>query len=150
MVITALCRNVVRAAGALLLAATLDTAAHAQGGPIKIGLLVPLTGPLATPGTDMVDGFKLFWEQVGNTAGGRKVEYVIADTTCNPDQAMTQARRLVHQEKVQVMIGPLCGHEGPAVAQVSKERGVPLVMHTAGLDAVTQPDRTPTALPTPP
>ena len=41
-----------------------DTAhAQQQQGPIKIGLLVPLTGPLATPGKDMVDGFKLFWEQ---------------------------------------------------------------------------------------
>ena len=107
---------------------------------------MPLTGPLATPGADMVDGFKLFWEQVNNTAGGRKVEYVIADTTCNPDQAITQARRLVHQEKVHIMIGPLCGHEGPAVAQVSKETGVPLVMDTAGADNVTKWDRTPTVV----
>ncbi len=134
--------------GASLLAATLATAsAHAQqAGPIKIGLLVPLTGPLATPGIDMVDGFKLFWEQSNNQAGGRKVEYVIADTTCNPDQAITQARRLVHQEKVHLMIGPLCGHEGPAVAQVSKETGVPLVMDTAGADNVTKWDRTPTVV----
>ena len=135
-------------AGASLLAGALGTAsAYAQQtGPIKIGLLVPLTGPLATPGVDMVDGFKLFWEQVNNSAGGRKVEYVIADTTCNPDQAITQARRLVHQEKVQIMIGPLCGHEGPAVAQVSKETGVPLVMDTAGADNVTKWDRTPTVV----
>ena len=88
--------NLVRALGAsLVLRRSARRSAHAQsGGTIKIGLLVPLTGPLATPGIDMVDGFKLFWEQVGNTAGGRKVEYVIADTTCNPDQAITQARRL--------------------------------------------------------
>jgi branched-chain amino acid transport system substrate-binding protein len=134
--------------GASLLAATLATAsAYAQqAGPIKIGLLVPLTGPLAAPGIDMVDGFKLFWEQSNNQAGGRKVEYVIADTTCNPDQAITQARRLVHQEKVHLMIGPLCGHEGPAVAQVSKETGVPLVMDTAGADNVTKWDRTPTVV----
>ena len=92
------------------------------------------------------DGFKLFWEQVDNTAGGRKVEYVIADTTCNPDQAITQARRLVHQEKVHIMIGPLCGHEGPAVAQVSKETGIPLVMDIAGADDVTKWNRTPTVV----
>ena len=71
---------------------------------------------------------------------------MIADTTCNPDQAITQARRLVHQEKVHFMIGPLCGHEGPAVAQVSKETGVPLVMDTAGADNVTKWDRTPTVV----
>ncbi|HAM55234.1 MAG TPA: ABC transporter substrate-binding protein, partial [Candidatus Rokubacteria bacterium] len=58
------------------------TVAHAQSEPIRIGLLPPLTGPLASPGREMVDGFKLFWDQVGNTAGGRKIEIVIADTTC--------------------------------------------------------------------
>lgn len=148
MSITTFLWNVFRVAIASLLAGALGTASALaqQTGPIKIGLLVPLTGPLATPGTDMVDGFKLFWEQVNNSAGGRKVEYVIADTTCNPDQAITQARRLVHQEKVQIMIGPLCGHEGPAVAQVSKETGIPLVMDTAGADDVTKWNRTPTVV----
>lgn len=140
-------RRLLRAVCASLLSIGLGTAvATAQSGPIKIGLLVPLTGPLATPGKDMVDGFKMYWEQVDHQAGGRKVEYVIADTTCNPDQAITQARRLVHQEKVHLMIGPLCGHEGPAVAQVSKETGIPLVMDTAGADSITKWDRTPTVV----
>ena len=120
--------------------------AHAQGQPIKIGLLAPLTGPLASPGAEMVNGFKLFWEQAGATAGGRKVDVVVADTTCNPDQALNQARRLVLQEKVDFMVGPLCGHEGPAVAQVSKETGVPLVMDPAGADNVTKWERTPTVV----
>ncbi len=114
--------------------------------PIKIGVLAPLTGPLATPGADLVDAWRLFWEQKGQQAGGRKVEFVIADTTCNPDQALTQARRMVHQEKVHFIVGPLCGHEGPAVAQVSKETGVPVVMDSAGADSVTKWDRTPTVI----
>ena len=121
------------------------SSAYAQA-PIRIGVLAPVTGPLATPGKDMVDGWKMYWDQAKHTAGGRKVEYVIADTTCNPDQALNQARRLVHQEKVHFMVGPLCGHEGPAVAQVSKESGVPLVMDAAGADVVTKWERTPTVV----
>jgi branched-chain amino acid transport system substrate-binding protein len=129
------------------LAALGSGAVSAQStGSIKIGVLVPLTGPLATPGKDMDDGLKLLWEQSNFQAGGRKIELVTADTTCNPDQALTQARRVVHQDKVHFIIGPLCGHEGPAVAQVSKETGVPLVMDTAGADAVTKWDRTPTVV----
>ena len=120
--------------------------AQAQGQPIKIGVLAPLTGPLASPGQEMVNGFRLYWEQNGATAGGRKVEYLIADTTCNPDQALNQARRLVLQEKVDLLLGPLCGHEGPAVAQVSKETGVPLIMDPAGADNVTKWERTPTVV----
>lgn len=132
---------------ALAAALAAATAAHAQQkGPIRIGVLAPVTGPLATPGKDMVEGWKLFWDQNQHMAGGRKVEYVVADTTCNPDQALTQARRLVHQEKVHFLVGPLCGHEGPAVAQVSKETGVPLVMDAAGADSVTKWDRTPTVV----
>jgi branched-chain amino acid transport system substrate-binding protein len=142
--------NQVLKAAAALAVALGAASAHAQSGqmssPIKIGVLAPVTGPLATPGKDMVEGLRLFWQQANYTAGGRKVELVIADTTCNPDQALNQARRLVHQEKVHLMIGPLCGHEGPAVAQVSKETGVPLVMDPAGADVVTKWDRTPTVV----
>ena len=98
MKVAILLRNLACAAAFSLLASAfaITLASAQQSGPIKIGLLTPLTGPIASSGADAADGFKLFWEQVGNTAGGRKVEYIIADTTCNPDQAITQARRLVH------------------------------------------------------
>lgn len=115
-------------------------------GPIKIGYLAPMTGPLAKPGADMVNGYKLFWEQAGHKAGGRAVEIIYADSQCNPDQAITQARRLVHQEKVDFLVGPLCGHAGPAVAQVSKETGVPLIMDVAGPDKSTKWERIPTVV----
>jgi ABC-type branched-subunit amino acid transport system substrate-binding protein len=131
----------IRARASALAARALPASHIAQAqdkGPIQIGFLPPITGPLASPGAEMVNGFRLFWEQAGMTAGGRKVEIVTGDTTCNPDQALTQARRLVLQEKVHFMVGPLCGHEGPAVAQVSKETGVPLVMDAAGADNVHQ------------
>ena len=131
----------------LLLAMGLSAPTMAVGaGPIKIGVLAPMTGPLAKPGADMVNGYKLFWEQAGYTAGGRKVEVVFADSQCNPDQAITQARRLVHQEKVSFLVGPLCGHAGPAVAQVSKETGVPLIMDPAGPDKSTKWERFPTVV----
>jgi branched-chain amino acid transport system substrate-binding protein len=132
---------------AVVLSAGVRTDVQAQQKPpIKIGLLPPVTGPLASPGAEMVNGFRMFWEQANQTAGGRKVEVVIADTTCNPDQALAQARRLVLQEKVNFLVGPLCGHEGPAVAQVSRETGVPLVMDAAGADNVTKWERTPTVV----
>jgi len=117
-----------------------------QKGPIRIGVLAPITGPLATPGAEMLNGLKMFWEQNKYTAGGRKIDLVVADTTCNPDQALTQARRLALQEKVHFLLGPLCGHEGPAVAQVSKETGIPLVMDPAGADTSTKWDRMPTVI----
>ena len=43
--------------------------ALAQQGPIRIGVLAPITGPLATPGAEMINGMKMFWEQNKYTAG---------------------------------------------------------------------------------
>ena len=129
-----------------ILGATYNQVSAQDKGPIRIGVLAPITGPLATPGQEMLDGLKMYWEQNKYTAGGRKIELVIADTTCNPDQALTQARRLALQEKVSFLLGPLCGHEGPAVAQVSKETGIPLILDPAGADTNTKWDRTPTVV----
>lgn len=134
------------ALAALGLAVTGSPSALAQDAPIKIGLLPPLTGPLASPGTEMVNGFNMFWESVGRKAGNRTIEIVTADTGCKPDQALAQARRLVLQEKVDLLVGPLCGHEGPAVAQISRETGIPLIMDPAGADSVTKWDRLPTVV----
>ena len=129
-----------------ILGATYNQVIAQDKGPIRIGVLAPITGPLATPGQEMLDGLKMYWEQNKYTAGGRKIELVIADTTCNPDQALTQARRLALQEKVSFLLGPLCGHEGPAFAQVSKETGIPLILDPAGADTNTKWDRTPTVV----
>ena len=123
-------------ASAAAMLACAGAAVAQDKGPIRIGVLAPITGPLATPGAEMINGMKMFWEQNKYTAGGRKIDLVIADTNCNPDQALTQARRLTLQEKVHFLIGPLCGHEGPAVAQVSRETGIPLIMDPAGADTV--------------
>ncbi len=113
---------------------------------IRIGFLAPLTGSLAKPGIDLVNGNKLFWEKAGHKAGGRSVRVIYVDSQCNPDQAISQARRLIHVEKVHFLGGPLCGHEGPAVAQVSNETGVPLLMDPAGGDDVTKWKRYPTVV----
>ena len=103
---------------------------------IRIGFLAPLTGPLAKSGQDTVRGHELFWEQQGHKVAGRPVRIIVADTACNPDNALNHARRLVHAEKVHFLVGPLCGHEGPAVAQVSRETGVPVFVPVAGASGI--------------
>jgi branched-chain amino acid transport system substrate-binding protein len=113
---------------------------------IRIGFLAPLTGALAKSGQDTVRGHELYWEQQGNKVAGRPVRIIVADTACNPDNALNQARRLVHAEKVHFLVGPLCGHEGPAVAQVSRETGIPVLVSIAGADEITQWKRVPSVI----
>ena len=106
---------------------------------IRIGFLAPMTGPLAKPGEDLTNGFKLFWDQHGLKAGGRPVKIFYADSMCNPDNTMAQARRLIHADKVDYIMGGLCGHVGPALAQVSRETGVPMLI-IPGADELTKWD----------
>ncbi len=126
--------------------ASIASAAAPAAEEIRIGHPVPLTGPIAASGQEMVRGIDLFLEQVGHKIAGRPVRVIHADTACNPDNAINQTRRLIHAEKVQFVIGPLCGHEGQAVAQVSRETGVPVLMSMAAPDEVTKWNRVPTVV----
>lgn len=134
------------AVAALAAGALASAPAAAEDDPIRIGVLLPLSGALAKSGEDALHGFELFWEKAGGSAGGRDVEIVTADTVCNPDNAINAARRLVFNEEVDFLVGPLCGHEGPAVAQVSGDTGVPLLLVPAAADTQTKWDRVPTVI----
>ncbi len=82
--------------------------ARAQGtGPIKIGLMAPLTGVVASGGREMVDGFNMYLDEKGGMMGGRKVEVIVEDDGANPDMALQKARRLVEQSGVSLLIGNL-------------------------------------------
>ena len=60
------------------------TAAYAQERePVRIGLIYTNAGPLAQLGIDMRDGNLLYWSQVGNRAGGRRVEIFLESTNSN-------------------------------------------------------------------
>lgn len=128
-----------------LLASLAGGAVQAQQ-EIRIGVLAPITGPLAKSGEDSVRGHDLFWDQVGNEVAGRPVRIIVGDESCNPDKGITAARRLVHADKVHFIVGPLCGHVGKAVAQVSRETGIPVLMAVAGPDDVTKWNRVPTVI----
>lgn len=131
---------------ALALLAILIGRGAVQAQEIRIGVLAPITGPLARSGQDSVRGHELYWEQVGYRVAGRPVRIIVGDEACNPDAGLTQGRRLVHADKVHFIVGPLCGHVGKAVAQVSRETGVPVLMAVAGPDDVTKWNRVPTVI----
>ncbi len=58
--------------------------ARAQSAPIRIGLMAPQTGVVAAGGREIINGFTLFWDSVGNEAGGRKVEIIVEDDAFQP------------------------------------------------------------------
>jgi len=105
----------------LAAAATLVvTGAWAQGQPVKIGLLATLEGPFAAGGADGMRGAELAVKQRGGMVAGRKIEIIKASSDAKPDVAVNATRKLVEQDKVEIMVGPLSGGEGIAVKDYSK------------------------------
>jgi branched-chain amino acid transport system substrate-binding protein len=100
--------------------AAVSGAAFAQGAPLKIGLLATLEGPFAAGGADGMRGAELALSQRGGVVAGRKIEIVKASSNANPDVAVNATRKLVEQDKVEIMVGPLSGGEGIAVKDYSK------------------------------
>src|SRR3954454_4927940 len=115
--------------------------ARAQAGPIKIGLLAPLTGVVASGGKEMVEGVQFYLDQVKNEMGGRKVELVIEDDASNPDTALQKARRLVEQSNCHMLMGDLLANTGLAVANYVKGNGTPDFILIIAADDLTQRGR---------
>ena len=101
-------------------AAAVSGSVFAQGAPVKIGLLATLEGPFAAGGADGMRGAELALSQRGGMVAGRKIEIVKASSNANPDVAVNAARKLVEQDKVEIMVGPLSGGEGIAIKDYSK------------------------------
>jgi branched-chain amino acid transport system substrate-binding protein len=106
--------------GAAAAAAVVGGAWAQQGQPVKIGLLATLEGPFAAGGADGMRGAELAVIQRGGVVAGRKIEVIKASSDAKPDVAVNATRKLVEQDKVEIMVGPLSGGEGIAIKDYSK------------------------------
>ncbi len=123
-------------AAALALGASL--AAQAAE-PIKIGLILPMTGPFAAYGKQIEHGVKLFLATQGDTFGGRKVELVVKDDSPGTagDVSKRLAQELVIKDKVDILAGFGLTPSAFAVAPVATEAKKPMVVMNAATSAVT-------------
>ena len=87
---------------------------------IKMGALATMEGAFAALGEDSMRGVKLALEEFGYTVGGKKIELITGSSDASPDSAIRATRKLVEQDGVQVMVGPLSGSEGLAVKDYAK------------------------------
>lgn len=115
---------------AALLVVLLATSMAAAQEPIRVGYLGPQSGIFAQAGRDMLDGFKLGFEQAGYQAGGRKIELIEEDTEGNPATAQAKYRKLVGQDKIHVMAGILLVNVGYGLAPVIERDRMPSLFLT--------------------
>ncbi|RTL60523.1 MAG: ABC transporter substrate-binding protein [Hyphomicrobiales bacterium] len=107
------------AMAALIGAASAITPAMAE---IKVGVTIPATGSAAALG---VPGKNAFTEMFPKEIGGEPVNLILLDDASDPGQATTNARRLITEDKVDVIIGSSITPSSVAVAGVALENGVP-------------------------
>jgi len=110
---------------------------RAQTTAFKIGLLTVKTGPLAQGGIQMEQGVATLLKQKGGVLGGRKIEFIVADTGGNPAGAKTKASELIERDGVNVILGPLAAFELLALTDYIRDHGTPLLSLAAAED-VTQ------------
>ena len=128
------------AAGAAVSLTRFPAPAVAQGKPFKLGLLTVKTGPLAAGGILMEQGVLTYLKEKNFTLGGRKVDFISADTGGNPAGAKTKAQQLVERDQVDVILGPLAAFELYAINAYVIEKKMP-TLSLAAADNLTQ--RTP-------
>jgi branched-chain amino acid transport system substrate-binding protein len=114
-----------------------DSGEAAGGGTVKLGFISPVTGFVAALGTDMRRGWEMYWEEHGGKAGDTTVQTVFEDDTGDPEVALTKARRLVEQEQVQLVAGPILANTAYAVADYVAGKELPAIQMT-GADDLTQ------------
>ena len=105
-------------ATAVALTAVVGTA-HAAD-KLKIGVTATLEGTYTVLGEDGMRGYVLAVKAHGGKAGGKEIETIVGSTDASPDSAIRAAKKLVEQDKVDVLISPLSGAEGIAVSDYSK------------------------------
>lgn len=110
--------------------------------PLKIALIIPLTGPFASTGRQLEAACRLYIEHSGELAGGRKLELLVKDDTgLAPETTKRIAQEMVVQDRVHVLAGFGLTPLALAAAPVATEAKVPMIVMAAATSII--PTRSP-------
>lgn len=126
-------------AAGLLAATALSGSACAQSGPIKIGVVTPLSGTYTPIGQQVRWGLELAAKEINAAGGiaGRQVNLLFEDEEANPSVAVQKAEKLFQVEKVDFLTGTVNSGSTLAVAQLA-ERNAKLAATTVSFaDSIT-------------
>ena len=104
-----------------------------KGNEIPIGLVLPLTGHLASAGELMKQGIDLALDEINNAyPSGTKVKFILEDDTSTPDGAVDAFNKLIHQDGLSVILGPASSSATQAAFWVAQENKVVAISPTSG------------------
>lgn len=97
--------------------------------PIKIGVLVALTGPIGTSEAEVVHGIELALAAVNYTVAGRQIELIVEDFANDPGLCLTKVTKLKELDNVDIVIGPYLGSAALAIRDYIHENKLLTISH---------------------
>jgi branched-chain amino acid transport system substrate-binding protein len=105
---------------------------------VKVGMLVPMTGPFASTGKQLVAGARLYLQLKGDVVAAKRIELVVKDDTGNADVTKRLAQELVVNEKVAFLAGFGLTPGALATAPLATEAKIPQVVMMAATSVITE------------
>jgi branched-chain amino acid transport system substrate-binding protein len=130
-------KSLVMQAAATALAATISTVALAQD-TIKIGLILPMTGPFTSTGKQIAAAANLYLEQKGAMVAGKKIELILKDDTGVADVTKRLAQELIVNDKVTAIAGFGLTPLALASAPLATQGKTPMVVMAAATSVITE------------
>jgi branched-chain amino acid transport system substrate-binding protein len=118
-------------------AACLVAFAAAAQEPLKVGMVLEMSGGFADFGMQMMNGARAYMKVHGDTVAGRKVQLIVKDTTGVPDVAKRVAQELVTNDKVDFLAGFGLTPSALAVASLATEAKKPMIVMNAATSIIT-------------
>jgi branched-chain amino acid transport system substrate-binding protein len=112
-------------------------------GPVKIGVLLPYSDIYAVLGESITEAMKMYFESVGNEAGGRQIELITEDTEIKPDVGQQKARKLVEQDNVDFVAGVVSSGVLMGSRDYFDETKKLLICANAGANPISRGAKTP-------
>jgi branched-chain amino acid transport system substrate-binding protein len=125
-------------AAATFIAGALGGASAFAQDTVKIGFILPMTGPQQSTGRQIAGAIKLFQQQNGDTVAGKKIEIIIKDDAAVPDTSKRLAQELVVNDKVHMIAGFGVTPGALAVAPIATEAKIPEIVTAAGTSIITE------------
>jgi branched-chain amino acid transport system substrate-binding protein len=124
--------------GAAVVAISIATVASASGqGTVKVGMVMPMTGPLAAAGQQVIAGARLYIKQHGDRVAGKQIELIVRDDASSGETGKRLIQELVVNDKVDVIGGGLTADlipSAPLLTEAQKPTVIMLSSTTAVVD----------------
>ena len=105
--------------------------------PIRLGNLNSFTGAIAYAAEANLNAMNLYFDSIGWTIAGRKIEIIKEDDQFNPQVGLQKVKKLVESDKVDLVVGVQASNVALAVLNYMKQQKAFYVVSGAGTDAIT-------------